>query len=116
MQRQSIARWILVAGLVFVFGYFGVDKFLNPLDWIGWIPDWIDGMMGTSKNIWLQIIGGSEILFAAMLLIPVRNLQRAASILMALHLLGVLTQVGWNDVAVRDIGILIADIALLFLL
>ncbi len=116
MQRTSTAKWLLILSLVFVFGYFGFDKFAHPLTWIGWLPVWMDNLGGLPKNLWLNIIGALEIIFAIMLLIPLRKVQQAAAILMILHLIAVLTQVGWNDVAVRDIGIMISGIALLALL
>ncbi len=116
MQRNSVAKWLLILGLVFVFGDFGIDKFLHPIFWIGWLPSWMDGLAGLPKDGWLKIIGALEILFSIFLLIPVRKLQQTGAILMILHLIGILTQVGWNDVAVRDIGIMVSAIALLALL
>ncbi|HVW66820.1 MAG TPA: hypothetical protein VHA78_03755 [Candidatus Peribacteraceae bacterium] len=113
MQRQKVVKWLLIAALVFVFGDFGIDKFAHPDIWIGWIPNWMDGLGGLPKSSWLQLIGALEVLFALMLLIPVRAIQKAGAILIVLHLVGVLTQVGWNDVAVRDIGLMISAIALL---
>lgn len=116
MQRQSTAKFLLLAALAFVFGYFGIDKFVSPEIWIGWIPLWMDGLLGMSLDTWLSMIGALEVLFALLLVIPIRLVQRTGAVLIALHLLGILTQVGWNDIAVRDIGLLLADLALLFLL
>jgi|CXWL01.1.fsa_nt_gi hypothetical protein len=116
MQRTNVAKWLLILALVFVFAYFGIDKFMHPLLWIGWLPSWMDGLAGLPKESWLKLIGASEILFALMVLIPFRHIQRIGVMLIILHLLGILTQVGWNDVAVRDIGIMISGIALLALL
>lgn len=113
MQRQNIVKWLLIAALVFVFGDFGIDKFMHPDNWIGWLPVWMDGLGGLPKNSWLEIIGALEVLFALMILIPVRAVQKTGVILMILHLVAVLTQTGWNDVAVRDIGLMISAIALL---
>lgn len=115
MQRHSAAKFILIACLVFVFGYFGIDKLIHPDYWIGWIPEWM-GNFGLSRNAWLTVIGLTEALFAILLLIPVRRVQQAGAVLIALHLVAILTQVGWNDVGVRDIGLLLSSLALLFLL
>ncbi len=116
MQRPNSAKWLLILGLVFVFGYFGFDKFLHPLVWIGWLPLWMDNLGGLPSAAWLKLIAASELLFAILLLIPVKRVQQTAAILIILHLLGILTQVGWNDIAVRDIGIMVSAIALLALL
>ncbi len=107
---------ILTASLVLVFGYFGIDKFLNPTIWIGWIPAWMDGLLGLSVYTWLNIIGVTELLLAFLLVIPVRRVRQAGVILICLHLIGILTQVGWNDIGVRDLGLLGAALGLLFLI
>lgn len=116
MQRESYAKWLLIAGLAFVFGYFGIDKFVHPDIWIGWMPTWMDGLLGLNRDVWLNITGAAEVVIAVLLLIPVRVVQRAGAILVALHLIAVLTQVGWNDVGIRDIGLLLSAISLAFLL
>lgn len=116
MQRTNIAKWLLILGLVFVFFYFGFDKFLHPTIWIAWLPDWMENMGGLSKDAWLKLIGASEILFAILLIIPIKRVQQTGVILIILHLLAILTQVGWNDTAVRDIGIMVSAISLLALL
>ena len=116
MSPLNIGRWILILGLAFVFGYFGIEKFIQPLNWIGWMPKWMDGLLGMGINAWLSIIGAGEIAIAIGLLIPIRLIQQIASVLAALHLAGILTQIGWNDVAIRDIGLLAIAIAIPFLL
>ncbi len=116
MQRKGFANGLLTVGVVFVFGYFGIDKFVHPQLWIGWLPDWMSGLLGFSLNGWLSIIGFLEILFALMLLIPVRAIRQAGAVLCALHLVGVLTQTGWNDIAVRDIGLLLMCLGLFALI
>ncbi len=116
MQRQNSAKWILVASLAFVFGYFGLDKFMNPDIWIGWMPMWLEELMGFTREQWLMITGATEMFFAILLLIPHRRVQQAGSILVALHLLAILTQTGWNDIAIRDIGLLLSSVALFLML
>lgn len=114
-MNHRYAHGLLTAALAIVFLYFGIDKFAHPTLWIGWIPLWMDGLLGMSVNVWLGLIGALEILFALLLLFPVRKVRQAACILIALHLVAILTQVGWNDVGVRDTGLLLAALALLFL-
>lgn len=116
MQSRSAARWLLTAALVLVFGSFGIMKFTSPLLWIGWIPLWMEGFLTFTRETWLQIFGVLEILLALLLLTPQRTIQRIITALMALHLLAVLTQTSWNDIGIRDLGLLLSSIALLFLL
>ncbi len=116
MQRESIAKWLLIAALTFVLGYFGIDKLVHPEFWLGWIPMWMEGLMSMSRNVWLMVIAIAEILMAILLLIPVRNARRIGAAIIAIHLLTIITQVGWNDIGVRDIGLFLSSLALLFLL
>ncbi len=116
MDRNRIAKYVLIGSLVFVFGYFGIEKFINPELWVGWLPDSIDGFLGLSKYQWLNFFGVVEIASAIALLIPVRRLQQLATAGIILQLIGILTQTGWNEIAVRDIDILLGAVALLILL
>lgn len=115
-ERNAIARYLLLAELIIIFGYFGIDKFIHPLVWIGWMPSWMDGFLGMPKETWLGIIGAGEIFIAVLLLIPVRAVRQIGAALVALQMMGVLTQVGFNSMGARDLGILISSLALLALL
>ena len=116
MNRKDLAFIFLIGGLAFVFGWFGIDKFVHPTLWMGFLPPWMDGFLGISKTVWIVIVGASEILLALMILIPVRMIRQLGAAFMGIHLLGVLWQLGWNDIAVRDIGLLTGSIALLLLI
>lgn len=116
MPPISIVRLTLIIGVTIVFVYFGIDKFVSPLIWIGWLPSWMDGLLGLGKSTWIQIIGAAEIIIAVLLFIPVRIVQKTGALLAVLHLAAVLTQTGWNDVAVRDIGLLFMTVALWYAL
>lgn len=116
MERKRLALGILIAAQVFVFAWFGLDKLRNPLLWTGFLPPSLDGFFGVGGDSWIVVIGLIELLLALLLLVPVRRVRQAAAVLIALHLAGVLTQVGWNDVGARDIGLLLSDLATLILL
>lgn len=116
MQRLRLATWILSTGLFAVFAWFGIDKFLTPAAWLGWMPAWMDGLFGIPVDAWLKVVGVLEILFAVMLLVPVRNVRRAGAILIALQLLSILPIAGFNDVGLRDFAMMMSAIALAVLL
>lgn len=115
-MERKLSLWFLIAAFVFVFGWFGIDKLRNPLLWTGFLPLWIDGFFGISVDVWIVVIGFIEIFLAALLLIPVRRIRQLGTLLVVLHLAGVVWQVGWNDIGVRDIGLLISALALLVLI
>lgn len=116
MQRNRVAILLLTAALVLVFGWFGIEKFTTPINWIGWIPLWMEGLLGMPRETWLMIIGATEILFAILLLVPIRNVKRAGAIFIALQLLSILPIVGFNEIGVRDFAILLSAVALAILL
>lgn len=116
MERNNLAIGLLTTALVLVFGYFGIDKFLHPILWIQWIPAWMDGLLNIPKETWLTIIGCIEIFLALLLLIPNRTVRKLGVFLMILELLGILTQVGINDIGIRDAAILLSALSLAALL
>ena len=117
MQQQERAVFVLTIGLAFAFGFIGVDKYLHPQLWIQWIPSWLDGTLNMTTDMWLKITAGVEIFMAAMILLPMRNVRMAGSVLMVLHMLIVLWHTGlFNDIGARDFGLLAAAVALSALL
>lgn len=115
MNSTGIARTALIIALGGVFLFFGIDKFIHPILWIGWIPPWLDGFI-FAKSTWLMIIGGTEAALGAALILSPRAIRRVICLLIILHLLMILSQVGINDVGVRDAGLLLSAVALWFLL
>lgn len=116
MIPSQNARLTLAIGLAFVLGYFGIDKFIHPLNWIGWMPDWMNGLAGISVHTWLSIIGAFEIFLALGLCIPWKGIQHWSALFASLHLTSiVLLAVGWNDIAVRDAALTCAASALWYL-
>lgn len=99
-----------------VFGLFGADKFIHPASWIGWIAPWMEHVSGISRATLLQIAGGFELLLAAALLFPQKLVRRIAAWSMVMHLLFILTQTGFNDLFIRDFGLLLSVVAMALLL
>jgi len=116
MDRKHLATFLLIGTLVFVFGWFGLDKLRSPILWSGFLPLWMDGLFQVGNDSWIVVIGILELLFALLLLVPIRRIRQTAAILIAAHFTGIIWQVGWNDVGVRDIGLLMSDVALMILL
>ncbi len=100
------ARLIFAYSLAFVFLVFGTEKLTVPLQWIGFIPSWLDSFLGLRAGQWLFYIGIFEILIGMLFLAPVLRLQQIAIIVATLHLLGIVLELGWNYTTVRDIALL----------
>ncbi len=116
MNRKGLSLIFLICGLAFVFVWFGIDKLVHPTIWSGFLPLWMDGFLGYPNTAWILVIGCLEILFAILILIPVRHVRQAGAAIICLHLAGIIWQVGWNDIGVRDIGLFMSSVALLCLL
>lgn len=116
MDRNLWARRVLIVSLTIVFLYFGIMKFVEPSSWVGFLPSWMNGFMGFDKYLWLSVLGVLEIFLGVALLISRARVQKIVAALVALHLLFVVIQVGWNDIGIRDIGLFLSSIALFLLL
>lgn len=115
MKQQRIPSYILTAGLVIIFAYFGLDKFANHLIWLSWIPEGMEGFLGISRDAWLSVFGVMEIGTAVLLLVPKRSVRLFGAGLASAQMAAVLTQTGWNHLAARDLCVLAAALALFFL-
>jgi hypothetical protein len=113
MKNDRLPYWLLTLGLAFVFGWFGVDKLLDPLNWIGWIPSWMDGFLGMEKLMWTKLIGGAEMTLAIGLFIP--KIKHTASLLIVLNLIAIVGVTRFSEIGVRDVGLLFMALALLSL-
>ncbi len=106
-MNGTYAPIVLRLGLAFVFGWFGVDKFLNVSAWYGWIPAWLSFV---PQDPFLYVIGALEVVVALVLLWG--RYVRLASLACAAFLLGIVLNFGLNEFTVRDIGLLAMAIAL----
>lgn len=93
------ARLAFTLGLAFVFVVFGIDKFINPHGWQGYVPLWIP----FAVIPFLYAVGILEILLGLLLLWPTTS--RLAAIVCAAFLLGTILTLGWNETMIRDAGL-----------
>ncbi len=98
---------VLRLGLAFVFGWFGIDKFLHVDAWYGWIPAWLSFV---PQDAFLYVVGAVEVVLA--LLLVIGRYVRITSLACAVLMLGVVFSFGINDITVRDIGLIAMALAL----
>jgi uncharacterized membrane protein YphA (DoxX/SURF4 family) len=115
-------------GLSLVFLWFGISQLVNPLNFIGYLPDWapsmMDRMMGSNTGgmmsmmtgiaspnaiLLIRLNGVFELILGTMLILGF--FTRIAALLLAAHLFFITIELGYGDVAVRDIGLTISTIA-----
>ncbi|MGO1200439.1 MAG: hypothetical protein ACTMKY_11140 [Dermabacteraceae bacterium] len=107
------AFWVLRLGFVVLPLLMGLDKFTNLLtDWPGYLAPWLVALLPISAQATMYAIGVVEIVAG----IAVALRPRLAAWVVAAWLAGIivnlLTYSGFYDVALRDIGLLVAAVAL----
>ncbi|MDP2637220.1 MAG: hypothetical protein Q8P03_01255, partial [bacterium] len=103
---------LLRIGLAFVFFYAAISSFFEPLNWVGFFPQFLRSLIPQN----MLLLGFS--LFEAAMGLWLLSGRKVflASFISALSFLGiVLFNLGSLDILFRDIGLLFAALALLFL-
>ena len=123
-KYQKYAPLVLRIGLSLVFLWFGISQLVNPESFLGYVPSWMyphDGTMmhehpfqmlhslPLTPHIIIMGNGVFETIFGVLLLLGL--FTRIAALLLALHLLGIMAGLGYNDIAVRDFGLIMATVA-----
>jgi len=109
MNKKEIASVILRLGVSFVFLTFGIWQLINPTSWIGYVPGYVYGL-GISVSLVVILNGILDLLIGVSLVSGIY--LRFFSVLGILRLFLIIFSLGWNDVAVRDIGLAVALIAI----
>lgn len=91
----------------------GLDKFFNVMtDWTGYLASWIADLSPFSPQVTMYVVGVIEIIAAIAMVIKPRYASYVVSAWLALIILDLLTYSGYYDVALRDLGLLLAALAL----
>jgi uncharacterized membrane protein YphA (DoxX/SURF4 family) len=92
---------------------FGLDKFFNVLtDWPKYLAGWVDDLMPGGAQDFMYAVGGIEIL--AGVLVALRPRYGAPVVVLWLGgiIFNLVTGPGYYDVALRDVGLLLAAVTL----
>lgn len=110
--NPSLAALSLRLGLAFVFAYAALDSLVHPNDWVGYMPHALT--MFIDANTTLILISIYQLILVVWLLTG--RYVRYAAILSALTLAGItFTNLGVFAITFRDVGLLLAALALVFL-
>ena len=101
----AIARW----GLGIVFFLFGILQFTSPESFYGYIPAFANNF-GMSSATLILLNGILDFAIGVLLLLGI--FTRIVAIVAAVHLLVIILGLGWNDITVRDIGLMIVAVAI----
>jgi hypothetical protein len=110
--NPQLASLLLRLGLAFVFAYAAINSLIYPNDWIGYLPHALTAVIGAS--VALVLISIYQLVLVVWLLIGKK--VRYVAILCALTLAGItMANIGVFAITFRDVGLLFAALALVFL-
>jgi len=108
-KYTSYSPSVLRIGISLIILWFGFTQLFNPEWGLSWLPSWTQAIPLEPLTI-ITLNGIAEIILGILLLTGF--LIRISSGLLILHLLTiVIFGIGYNDVAIRDIGIIFALVA-----
>ena len=102
----ALVRW----GVGIVFFLFGISQIKDPANWIAWLPSFTTNM-AISQSTMIVFTGVFNLIVGALLILGI--LTRLAAALAALHLLGIRVTSGYNEITIRDFGLLLGAFAIL---
>ncbi|MBS3089804.1 DoxX family membrane protein [Candidatus Pacearchaeota archaeon] len=101
----SLVRYAV--GIVFLL--IGIMQFSSPESWIGYLAEGFSIPFGISLTQAMTGIGAFNALVGLLLIIGL--ITRIAAALAVLHLIGVIASIGYNDISIRDFGLLLAALS-----
>ena len=91
--------------LSLVFLWFGFNQIFDTSSWLGWLPSWTSSL--PIPSFWIIFINGIfEVVLGLLLLVG--KWTQLASLLLSIHLFFIALNVGYNDIAIRDLGLSLA--------
>lgn len=93
-------------GMALVFLWFGFTQVTSPDAWTPLIPEFITNITHLSALTFVYINGGMEIILGILLILGIYT--RISALILALHLLAITVDVGYNAIGIRDLGLTMA--------
>lgn len=113
MKTKNLTKYaapVLRIGMSLIFFWFAINQFLDPEVWEGFIPSQLTDILNISARNFVLANATFEIIFAGLLLLGIY--VRFAALLLALHLGGIVFSLGYNAIAIRDLGLMFSTFAI----
>lgn len=107
---KEYAPVILRVSVSFVFLWFGLSQILNPSGWTRMIPEYVSFLASPLTLVYIN--GVFEVLLALLLVMGYKI--RIVSGLLFLHLLHIVTVVGYGPTGARDFALSLATLSIFF--
>tara|TARA_Y100000310_G_scaffold255151_1_gene262419 strand:- start:3164 stop:3559 length:396 start_codon:yes stop_codon:yes gene_type:complete len=109
-KYKQYAPTILRIGISLVFLWFGITQLINPAAYLGYLPSFAQSIPLTSNTL-IYINGIAELILGILLLIGL--FTRLTAFIIILNLITIIIGLGYNDIAIRDFGLLLATLSVL---
>ena len=110
-RNVDLMTMLLRLGGGSVFLWFGIDKWLHPEAWFGYVPEWLWPLSPVGPEETLILLGVVE--FAVGAAIIVGKYVREAAILAVVQLVAIVAVTGMNEITIRDLGLMGIYLALI---
>lgn len=107
---QRFSPIVLRLGLTALFLWFGISQLIAPNDWVAWVPQWVPDFTHMDAKMIVLLNGGFEVIFGILMLLGF--FVRWAALILGLHLLSIAFELGYGDIAARDVALAICCFAL----
>jgi len=128
IENKDYSIVIVRIGLALVLLWFGTHQLINPESFLGYIPQWLyshepqmmhehslqlmHNIPKPSVHFILMFNGIFEVIIGSLLLIGIYT--RIIASIAALHLFFIALSLGYNDIAIRDLGLTMMAVSLIF--
>lgn len=93
-----------------IFLWFGITAILDPAGQMHWLADWVVNLPVVGSSTFILIFGVIEAIIGVSLVLGI--LVRWTALIAAMLLLGIVINLGFNEVMLRDLGLMAACIVL----
>lgn len=109
-EHQELVIVVLRFAVGAVFLWFGVDKWVHPQAWYGWMPPWLMGRLPIDPDVFLWWNGAVE--FVVGILLVAGRLLRGTAAFAGAYVLAITVTLGASEVTVRDTALVGCCLAL----
>jgi uncharacterized membrane protein YphA (DoxX/SURF4 family) len=107
-QKYSTA--LLRVGLSLFLLWFGAEQLLHGIDWVSWVPMWAVTLSGQSPA--MIVFGNGVFELVGGVLLAFGMYTRWVAVIMAVHILVIVLDIGLTAIGVRDLAIAFAFFSL----
>ncbi len=116
IPSKSSHEWgmlLLRLGLAILFLWFGFSQLFDGINWVSWVPEWAVNLLHIPPAMIVLLNGAFEVIAGAFLALNI--FTRWVAFALELHLLVLVIEIGLTPIGVRDFGLMMATLALVFL-